>query len=153
VEAGTTSEVYPRLLKRLQGVFMDRTGKVARRAWLVAIFALITQAASAAIPDSERQALINLYTSTNGADWTTSTNWNGSAGTECTWYGVTCDSTQSHVTRLDLNTNHLTGSLSALQDLTNLNFLFRRFQPAHRHHSQFIRVDRPFQFQRGEQSA
>lgn len=122
VRTRATIEVYLRLLKRLQRAFVDGTVEVARRAWLVAMFTVITQTASAAIPDSERQVLINLYTSTNGTSWTTSTNWNGAAGTECTWYGVTCDSTDSHVTRLDLNTNHLTGSLSALQDLKSLNF-------------------------------
>jgi len=44
-------------------------------------------ALSAAIPAAERQALIDLYNSTNGASWTTITNWNGAAGTENTWFG------------------------------------------------------------------
>jgi hypothetical protein len=34
------------------------------------------------IPDQERQALIALYNSTNGASWTNSENWLGAPGTE-----------------------------------------------------------------------
>jgi hypothetical protein len=41
--------------------------------------------ADAAIPAAERTALIDLYTSTSGSNWTNKTNWNGTAGTECTW--------------------------------------------------------------------
>lgn len=80
--------------------------------------------ARAAIPLGERQALLDLYTSTNGAGWTTSTGWNGAPGTECTWQGVTCDGPQSSVTQLYLPGNNLTGSLPAsigtLSSLTGL---------------------------------
>lgn len=75
----------------------------------------------AAIPASERAVLLNLYTSTNGASWTTSINWNDAAGTECTWYGVSCDGAQTTVTGVDLSSNNLAGSLpSSLNNLTNL---------------------------------
>ena len=74
------------------------------------------------IPDIERNALTAIYSSTNGAGWTTQTNWNGAVGTECTWYGVVC--TNNHVTALNLQINKLTGqipaqigNLSALQHL------------------------------------
>lgn len=50
----------------------------------LAVLFLASGAARAAIPASERQALLDLYASTNGAGWTTKTNWNGAAGTECT---------------------------------------------------------------------
>ncbi len=56
----------------------------------------------AAIPASERQALIDLYNATNGASWTIHTNWNGAVGTECTWYGVTCDGSLNTVIMLIL---------------------------------------------------
>ncbi len=79
-----------------------------------------TIAAQAAIPASERAVLTNLYSSTNGASWTSHTNWNGGVGTECTWYGVTCDATQNHVTRIDLPGNNLVGSLPLLSGLTAL---------------------------------
>ncbi len=69
--------------------------------------------ADAAIPAAERTALLDLYTSTTGAGWTNSTNWNGAAGTECTWYGVTCDAGVTHVTAISLNSNNLVGPLPA----------------------------------------
>ena len=56
----------------------------------------------AAIPAAERAVLQALYTSTNGAGWTTSTNWNGAAGTECTWFGVSCNAGDGNVTRIQL---------------------------------------------------
>ena len=80
--------------------------------------------AQAAIPASERTVLLNLYTSTGGATWATSTNWNGPPGTECTWYGVTCDVGGTTVTSIYLGNNNLTGSLPGnLNGLTNLEFL------------------------------
>lgn len=84
--------------------------------WLGAILILTTGlcaslAAQAAIPASERQALLDLYTSTNGGDWTDDSGWNGAPGTECMWYGITCADDASHVTEIDLYANHLTGSL------------------------------------------
>jgi len=85
------------------------------------LFALAASVAEAAIPDAERQVLIAIYNGTGGAGWTNSTNWNGAAGTECTWFGVICDGGQTTVTSIDLNTNNLTGSLPAtLNNLTGL---------------------------------
>ena len=72
------------------------------------------------IPDSERQALLDLYGSTGGSSWTTSTNWMGAAGTECTWFGVICDGTGSTVVQILLDNNNLDGSLPALDAFTNL---------------------------------
>lgn len=85
--------------------------------------AAMANLAHAAIPDSERQALLNLYTSTNGAGWGTNTGWNGSAGTECSWYGITCDASNAHVQTIRLSLNHLTGSLPNLSGLTSLTVL------------------------------
>ncbi|MFI5142495.1 MAG: leucine-rich repeat domain-containing protein [Thermoanaerobaculales bacterium] len=77
-----------------------------------------------AIPASERQALVDLYTITNGASWTHNTNWNGAAGTECSWYGVTCDSGGTTVQQLKLGSNNLVGTLPAtLGSLINLQIL------------------------------
>lgn len=81
------------------------------------------QVAHADIPASERQVLLDLYQSTNGNDWTGNTGWNGPAGTECAWYGITCDAAGEHVTGIDLRDNNLSGSLpSSLQGLTNLEY-------------------------------
>ena len=85
---------------------------------LLALAASSVQAAN--IPSSERTALLDLYTSTNGASWTTSTGWNGAVGTECSWFGVTCNASPS-VTEINLNGNNLTGSLPS--DLNNLTSL------------------------------
>ncbi|MCP4488133.1 MAG: hypothetical protein GY820_12555, partial [Gammaproteobacteria bacterium] len=93
-----------------------------------AVFLVITgcayQAALADIPASERNALTGLYSSTNGPGWDDSTGWNGSPGTECQWYGVTCDSQGTHVTRIDLDSNSLEGNLpESLGNLTELSLI------------------------------
>jgi hypothetical protein len=74
----------------------------------------------AGIPASERAVLLNLYNSTNGANWTNKTGWNGAAGTECSWFGVTCDGAQNHVTHVNLIQNNLTGTIPSLSGLTAL---------------------------------
>ncbi len=77
-----------------------------------------------AIPAGERAALIDLYNSTNGATWSTKTNWNGAPGTECTWYGVICDAGETTVESISMDSNNLTGTLpSTLANLTNLRGL------------------------------
>ncbi|MET4576483.1 IPTL-CTERM sorting domain-containing protein [Ottowia thiooxydans] len=79
----------------------------------------------AEIPSTERQALLALYTSAGGANWSNKTNWGGAVGTECTWHGVSCDVANTHVTALRLNFNNLIGtvpaSLGTLSELTVLN--------------------------------
>ena len=61
------------------------------------------------VTDAERAALIALYNSTNGANWTNSSGWNDPAGTECSWVGVVC--TGSHITSLQLQARNLTGPI------------------------------------------
>jgi subtilisin family serine protease/Leucine-rich repeat (LRR) protein len=77
------------------------------------------------IPESERNALIALYNSTNGDNWWFRDNWkkaDGSFndyGTEHTWEGVWVEN--NHVIYLDLFCNNLTGTLPAeLANLTEL---------------------------------
>ncbi len=85
---------------------------------------LIAVTATAAIPTSERDALIAFYQSTNGPAWTDRTNWLGATGTECTWRGVECEETQSNVIGLNLDSNHLDGTLpSSIRNLTKARFL------------------------------
>jgi hypothetical protein len=91
--------------------------------------AVTVSGAHATIPISERQALIDLYDSTNGADWARNDNWNGPVGTECTWYGVACDNDQTHVVMIVLSyfdfgkSFNMTGSLPpSLHDLTSLQY-------------------------------
>ncbi len=73
------------------------------------------------IPQAECEALVMLYTSTNGANWTTNTDWLATT-TPCSWHGVTCAG--GHVTELNLFNNQLSGAIpSELGNLTNLQTL------------------------------
>ncbi len=64
---------------------------------------------SAAVPQSDRDALVAIYNATNGPNWTNNSGWLGPAGTECDWFGVFC--TQTGVSGLDLLRNNLSGTL------------------------------------------
>ena len=78
---------------------------------------------SAKIPQLERDALVALYNSTDGANWKDNTGWMGEVGTECLWYGVTCES--ASVTRLSIANNSLTGTIpSELGNLADLSYLY-----------------------------
>ena len=91
---------------------------------IAASLAFASVDASAAIPVAEREALIALYDSTNGASWQSNTNWLGAPGTECSWYGVHCDQGQTAVTELGLTWNGLSGTIPAeLGGLTSLEKL------------------------------
>lgn len=75
--------------------------------------------AGAAIPETERNALIELYQMTNGQSWTRNDNWLGEPGTEDTWYGVVVEN--DTVRSIKLEENNLTGTLPAsIADLTSL---------------------------------
>jgi hypothetical protein len=92
--------------------------------------------ARAAIPTGERDALIALYTSTNGDAWVNNFNWCAGTcpsggepvfndpGTECTWAGIGCDGAATHVTSIVLAHNNMVGPLpSALTGLTALQVI------------------------------
>lgn len=73
------------------------------------------------IPLIECQALVELYSSTNGAGWLTSTNWLAN-NTPSTWYGVGI--IDEHVKSIDLRTNNLHNNLpDSLIDLSQLQTL------------------------------
>ncbi len=72
---------------------------------------------------AQREVLIELYNNTDGTNWTNKANWLGPEGTECTWFGVTCDS-QGFITSINLKANGLKGNLPAeLGDLFQLRNL------------------------------
>jgi hypothetical protein len=74
-------------------------------------------------PAAEREALEALYNSTNGPGWTINDLWLGEAGTECMWYGVTCNEDRS-VIHLSLFDNGLAGQIPPqLENLVGLYFL------------------------------
>jgi len=62
--------------------------KFVKTALILVILLACNLALSAAIPASERLALIDLYNTTNGASWTTNTNWLGAEGTEYIFAGL-----------------------------------------------------------------
>jgi len=57
---------------------------------LLLLLISLAGASYAQVPQIERDALVALYNSTDGANWTDNTGWLGAAGTECTWFGVRC---------------------------------------------------------------
>lgn len=83
------------------------------RKTILACALLFGWSAHAAIPQSQRDALIALYQSTGGSSWTNQSGWLGAVGTECTWNGVLCDEQGANVVGIELFENHLTGTLPA----------------------------------------
>lgn len=100
---------------------------------------------SCVVSEAEKQALIDLYNTTNGTNWTHRTNWLTNAPV-CDWYGVTVTNGKvteltlisnnlvgeipssirglTHLIKLDLGTNQLTGTIpSTINQLRNLEFL------------------------------
>ena len=82
----------------------------------------------AAIPQAERDALIALYNDTTGDSWTANTNWRdpvdplqfNAPGTEGTWYGITLAAAGTHVEKIVINFNNLTGTIPDMSVLTGL---------------------------------
>jgi hypothetical protein len=72
------------------------------------------------IPTIECEALVALYKSTDGANWTKNEDWNVT-DTPCDWEGVTCDG--GHVSRLYLSSGNLNGEMPP--ELGNLSGLER----------------------------
>ncbi|MDD7915063.1 leucine-rich repeat domain-containing protein [Polaribacter ponticola] len=94
---------------------------------LLLFLTLFSLAFHAQVSQTERQALIDLYNATDGDNWTNNTNWDtdpNSTSDVATWQGVTVTlvNGQQHVTRINLNTNNLLGTLP---DVTNLSELLR----------------------------
>jgi Leucine-rich repeat (LRR) protein len=89
-------------------------------------FILLTGISHAVIPQAERDALVALYNVTNGANWTTSSNWdiNNPSSDPCdnSWEGIDCG--VDTVIGVYLADNNLLGTIPPqLEDLTNLQVL------------------------------
>ena len=125
------SPVYVKSLKNIVSVL--------KPAILIAVLifsVFLSGSAFAAIPVTERAALIALYNSTDGDNWTDNSGWKtppletdgfAAYGTEDTWHGVTCDAGNNFVTEIHLNSNNLTGPVPlALSNLINLTGLDMR---------------------------
>lgn len=76
------------------------------------------------IPQTDCEALLDFFNSTNGTEWKNNTGWNvNNAPCTTPWHGITCN--EGRVTRLNLANNNLTGNLpSNLSALTGLWFLY-----------------------------
>jgi YD repeat-containing protein len=75
--------------------------------------------------ESDCDALVSVYNTTNGPDWNRNNGWLEN-NDPCFWGGVTCDSSEpaARVIRLSLSANNLTGQIpSALGGLTALESL------------------------------
>ncbi|MFN8495673.1 MAG: Calx-beta domain-containing protein [Caldilineaceae bacterium] len=73
------------------------------------------------IPQNECEALVVLYNSTNGPNWTNHSNWLVTT-TPCSWYGIVCRN--NYVNALTLTENQLSGDIpTQLINLTNLENL------------------------------
>jgi Leucine-rich repeat (LRR) protein/sugar lactone lactonase YvrE len=75
------------------------------------------------IPAAQCEALVALYDSTDGDNWTNNDGWK-MTDTPCSWYGIAC--ADGKVVTIELNTNNLDGTIPDLSALTDL----RRFQLA-----------------------
>jgi len=107
-------------VKLFKNIFIKSSYWIALSCFFVL---LQTSIVWAAIPQSERDALMAIYNSTGGVSWTDSTGgWVGVGsvdGTECSWFGVTC--TGDTVTGLDLKSNNLVGTIpTSIDDLGGL---------------------------------
>ena len=89
----------------------------------------------------ERDALIALYNSTVGANWTDNTGWVGEDGPECDWYGVTCSS--DFVSEISMPANNLSGSIPGLILIAaqlGLSAMMLASIRAHEHEIHLLRV-------------
>jgi hypothetical protein len=94
---------------------------LAALSWLSFAQAATDCAVQTQIDEEECNALVDLYTSTNGANWTNNTGWN-ETNTPCSWHGVSCSG--GHVAHLNLFNNQLSGSIpDSLGNLSNLWWL------------------------------
>lgn len=119
-----TQDVAGRMMPGKPGVELPGLGSGGGLPWL-AILAwalLAATAAQAAIPASERTVLANLYSYTDGSNWfpLARSGWNGPPGTECSWYGITCNAQGNSVIAVRLAGSSLYGSLPPLSGLPNL---------------------------------
>lgn len=81
-----------------------------------------TNCASADVPQAQCQALLDLYNSTDGANWGMNTDW-GQTNTVCTWFGVNCSG--GNVVSLTLQYNNMVGTLpGSLGNLSQLEMIY-----------------------------
>ncbi len=78
-----------------------------------------TDCANADVPQAECEALLDLYTNTDGANWTQKSGW-GQTDTVCSWFGVGCYG-GPNVASIGLLDNNLSGTIpNTISNLTEL---------------------------------
>jgi uncharacterized delta-60 repeat protein/gliding motility-associated-like protein len=83
-------------------------------------FARVNNPPISCLPANQRAALVALYNSTNGINWTDNSNWLNAD--ESTWYGV--DINACNVININLAGNNLVGSIpTQIGNLSSLSFL------------------------------
>ncbi len=89
---------------------------------LICFAVLCSTILTAQVPQIERDAIMALYNSTDGANWTDNTNW-GSGNPVSTWYGITVENIggNDHITAIILYNNNLGGLPTS--DWSNLSEL------------------------------
>lgn len=89
-------------------------------ALIFSLFIGMNQKLYAQVLEQDSLALVALYDSTDGANWTDNTNW--LTGPVSTWYGITVSG--DRVARVALRSNNLVGTIPhEIGDLTNLTVL------------------------------
>ena len=87
--------------------------------WLCLLLSFYTSFSVAQVNMQDSLALVVLYNSTNGANWTNT--WDLNQSVEA-WYGIEMDE-MGFVTIIDLRSNNLNGEISS--EIGNLEFLTR----------------------------
>lgn len=83
---------------------------------------LLAHPVKATITDpAEITYLEQFYSDTNGSGWTDNSGWLSGDPCDDDWYGITCNTAETSVTKIELFMNELTGTIPAnLADLSNL---------------------------------
>ena len=99
---------------------MKNSQTLLKVAFILVLILGMHQALSAQVTEQDSLALVALYNSTDGPNWTHNDNW--LSGPVSTWYGVTVSG--DRVTGLDLTDNNLSGTIPPeISALTRLDFL------------------------------
>ena len=92
--------------------------------YIFILFLIFTGATLGQVTEQDSLALVALYNSTNGDNWTHKDNW--LTGPVSTWYGITV--TEERVTKIHLFMNNLSGQLpTEINALNKLEILYLRY--------------------------
>jgi len=85
---------------------------------------LVSDISTAAVPASERNALVNFYAFLAGGSWINNIGWLAGDPCDDAWFGIVCNNENTTVNSIFLPNNNLVGVLqSDFGDLTNVTFI------------------------------